>query len=359
MRVSVVDPRELGTAEQARWRVLQEASPSLDNPFLSPEFTMTVAGLRSRVRVAVLEEGPDIVGFFPFEEHRLGIGTPVAAGLTDAQGLVLAAGLEIDTKELLRACSLNVYEFDHLVSDQPMLNASHDLHPSPIIDLSGGFEAYSRLLRSRSKTTYKMISAKSRRLERAGTVRHEYGLADQQVLHTLLAWKTDQYRRTSRMDRFARRWIVELVERLLATQAEWFAGVLDMLYLDDRPVAGHFGVRTRTRLAQWFPAYDTAFARFSPGFIQHLAMADKAAASGIRIIDLGRGQKDYKDKLKTGEFHVAEGRVVRPGAVAGMHWVVRTPVRKARQAVLATPPLLKAADHTLKAFGRLRTRWSV
>jgi CelD/BcsL family acetyltransferase involved in cellulose biosynthesis len=359
MRISVVDPRELGMAELARWRALQEASPSLDNPFLSPEFTATVAGFRSRIRVAVLEEGPDIVGFFAFEDHTLGIGTPVAAGLTDAQGLVMAAGLEIDTKELLRACSLNVFEFDHLVSGQPLANAGHDRHPSPVIDLAQGFEAYTRTLLCRPSKTYKATLANSRKLERAGTLRHEYGLTDREVLRVLLGWKTDQYRRTGRMDRFARRWIVELVERLLATRTDGFAGVLDMLYLDDRPVAGHFGLRTRTRLAWWFPAYDTAFAKFSPGRIQHLAMAEKAAASGIRLIDLGRGQEEYKDKLKTGEFHVAEGRVVQSGVVAGMHWVVRAPVRKARQAVLDSPPLRKVAAHTLKAFSRFRPRWSL
>lgn len=359
MRISVVDPRELGRAEQTRWRALQEASQSLDNPFLSPEFTMTVAGLRRRVRVAVLQEGPDIVGFFPFEQHTLGIGTPVAAGLSDAQGLVLAAGLEIDTKELLRACRLNVFEFDHLVSGQPLLNLDHDRHPSPVIDLLGGFDAYTRTLLRHASKTYKTTLAKSRKLERTGTLRHEYGLTDQQVLHTLLAWKTDQYRRTGCMDRFARRWIVDLVERLLATQSEGFAGVLDMLYLEDRPVAGHFGMRTRTRLVGWFPAYDPAFAKYSPGLIQHLAMAEKAAASGIQLIDLGRGQKEYKDKLKTGEFQVAEGRVAQPGAVAGVHWVVRVPVRKARRTVHATPPLQKAAQHTLKTLGHFRTRWGV
>jgi CelD/BcsL family acetyltransferase involved in cellulose biosynthesis len=359
MRISVVDPRELSTAQQARWRALQDASPPLDNPFLSPEFTMAVAGLRSRVRVAVLEEGPDIVGFLPFEKHRLGIGMPVAAGLSDAQGLVSIPDLEINTKELLRACGLRVFEFDHLVSGQSLLNASHDLYPSPIIDLSEGFEAYTQTLLRHASKTYKTTLAKSRKLERAGTLRHEYGLTGREVLHTLLAWKTEQYRRTGRTDRFARRWIVELVERILATQTSSFAGVLDMLYLEDRPIAGHFGMRTRTRLVGWFPAYDTAFAKYSPGLIQHLAMAEKAAASGIRLIDLGRGQKEYKDKLKTGELLVAEGRVVRPGAVAGMHWIVRAPVRKARRMVLATPPLLKAADHTLKVIGRLRTRWSV
>jgi CelD/BcsL family acetyltransferase involved in cellulose biosynthesis len=73
MRISVIEPRELGMAELARWRALQEASPSLDDPFLSPEFTATAAGFRSRVRVAVLGERPDILGFFPFGDHTLGM----------------------------------------------------------------------------------------------------------------------------------------------------------------------------------------------------------------------------------------------------------------------------------------------
>lgn len=355
MHVTLAHPKELGEAEVARWRTLQEADPAFDNPFLSPEFTLTVGELRDHVRVAVIHEGPDIVGFFPFERHPLGIGRPVAAGLTDAQGMIYVKDLELDPRLLLRGCGLSVYEFDHLVMGQPMLAVRHATYPSPIIDLREGYRPYTAYLQQNSGKTYKTTLAKSRKLGRdAGEVRHEYEITDLAPLRTLLAWKTDQYRRTGRTDRFAHQWIVELVERLLATRTDSFAGVLDMVYAGDRPVAGHFGVRTRTTLAGWFPAYDTAFAKYSPGLIQHLAMAEKAAEAGIQVIDMGRGDKEYKEKLKNGELRVAEGRVARPGAAAGVHWMVRVPVRKARATVLANPLLHRTADRALKTYGRLR-----
>ncbi|MCK2212519.1 GNAT family N-acetyltransferase [Actinomadura sp. ATCC 31491] len=340
----------------SRWRALQESDPAFDNPFLSPEFTLTVGELRDLVQVAVLYDGPEIVGFFPFERHPMGIGKPVAAGLTDAQGLVHVKDLEIDARRLIKDCGLAVYEFDHLVSGQPLMGPRSERFPSPIIDLRDGYERYTAFLKDNSGKTYKSTLAKSRKLEReAGTLRHEYAVTSLEPLRTLLGWKTDQYRRTGRTDRFAHQWIVELVERLLATQTDSFAGVLDMVYAGDRPVAGHFGVRTRTTLAGWFPAYDTAFAKYSPGLIQHLAMAEKAAAAGIEVIDMGRGQKEYKDKLKTGELEVAEGRVARASAAAGVHWMMRVPVRKTRATVMANPLLLKTADKALKTYGRFRT----
>lgn len=356
MRVTLALPRELGQSEVCRWRALQEADAAFDNPFLSPEFTLTVGELRDDVRVAVLYDGSDIVGFFPFERHPMGIGKPVAAGLTDAQGLVHVKDYEIDPRRLIKGCGLSVYEFDHLVSGQPLLGAHHERHASPIIDLRDGWERYTESLRQHSGKTYKTTLAKSRKLQREmGAMRHDYATTDLAPLRTLLGWKTDQYRRTGRTDRFAHKWIVELVERLLATQTESFAGVLDMIYVDEHPVAGHFGLRTRTTLVGWFPAYDTQFAKYSPGLIHHLAMAERAAESGIEIIDMGRGQKEYKDKLKNGDLEVAEGRVARIGAAAGVHWVMRVPVRKTRATVMANPLLLKTADKALKTYGRLRT----
>ncbi|MGW3348103.1 GNAT family N-acetyltransferase [Nonomuraea rubra] len=356
MHVTLALPRELGEPEVCRWRALQEADTAFDNPFLSPEFTLTVGELRDVVRVAVIHDGPEIVGFFPFERHPLGIGKPVAAGLTDAQGLVHAKDVRIHPQWLLKQCGLAVYEFDHLVAGQPLLGARHERYPSPIIDLRDGWDNYTESLRRHSGKTYKSTLAKSRKLQReAGPLRHDYATTEVEPLRTLLGWKTDQYRRTGRADRFAHPWIVELVERLLTTQSDSFAGVLDMVYVDGSPVAGHFGLRTRTTLAGWFPAYDTRFAKYSPGLIHHLAMAEQAAKSGIEVIDMGRGQKEYKDKLKNGELEVAEGRVARLGPTAGVHWVMRVPVRKTRATVMANPLLLKTADKTLKTYGRLRT----
>jgi CelD/BcsL family acetyltransferase involved in cellulose biosynthesis len=355
MRVTLVHPRELGESEISRWQALQEADPAFDNPFLSPEFTTSVGALREHVRVAVMEDSSGPVGFFPFERHALGVGRPVAAGLTDAQGLVYAADLEIDPVRLIRACGLRVFEFDHLMAGQPLEASPVRRFPSPIIDLRDGHDAYTAHLRANSAKTYKSTLAKARRLGRdAGPVRHEYASAALGPLRTLLGWKTGQYRRTGRPDRFAHRWIRELVERLLAIRSGGFAGVLDMVYAGERPVAGHFGLRTRTTLVGWFPAYDPDYARYSPGLIHHLALAEAAAGDGIAVINLGRGEKEYKDKLKNGSYQVSEGRIARPGAAAGLHWVLRVPVRRTRAAVLAHPLLHRAADRTFKAVGRMR-----
>ncbi|MFD2349449.1 hypothetical protein ACFSTC_08795 [Nonomuraea ferruginea] len=64
VKISVVRPRELGGPERARWRELQKADPSLDNPFLSVEFALAMDQLRDYVRVAVIENEDRIVGFF-------------------------------------------------------------------------------------------------------------------------------------------------------------------------------------------------------------------------------------------------------------------------------------------------------
>lgn len=358
VQISVVRPSELGPAELARWRKFQDADPEQDNPFLSSEFVTAVAELRPQVRVAVIEDGSGVAGFFPYERHGLGIGKPVAAGLTDLQGMVYATGLELDAAWLLRATGLAAWEFDHLHVGQPMFARHHaSRHPSPIIELDQGYDAYLAGLRRRSPTTHRMTRYKRNRLGREiGEVRHEAESPDTAALRELLRWKSLQYRRTGRTDRFASPWIVELVERLHAVRTEHFAGCLSLLRAGDEVVAGHFGLRTASQLCTWFPAYDTRFGKYSPGLLQHLGMVEDFAAMGLRHIDMGRGAKDYKESLKTRDLQVAEGRVARATPAAAAHWVLRVPVRRLRNAVLARPYLRDPADRMLKAYGRLVRR---
>ena len=77
MRISISRPGDLGEPEVTRWRELQVATPSLDNPFLSVEFALAMGRLRNYVRVAVIEDDHRIVGFLPFERHSFGIGKPL------------------------------------------------------------------------------------------------------------------------------------------------------------------------------------------------------------------------------------------------------------------------------------------
>lgn len=74
--------------------------------------SVAVDKFRSDARVAVLTDGPDIAGFFPFQRRRLGVGAPIGAGMTGCQGLIHAPAAEWDARELLRACQLSVWQFD-------------------------------------------------------------------------------------------------------------------------------------------------------------------------------------------------------------------------------------------------------
>ncbi|MCZ9338493.1 GNAT family N-acetyltransferase, partial [Streptomyces sp. TRM76130] len=87
--------------------------------------------------------------------------------------------------------------------------------------------------------------AKERRLGRqVGDVRFVFDERDPAALRTLMAWKSAQYRRTGRRDRFAQRWITGLVGRLAGTRAPECTGTLSVLYADGQPVAAHFGLRS-------------------------------------------------------------------------------------------------------------------
>jgi CelD/BcsL family acetyltransferase involved in cellulose biosynthesis len=360
----VLRPAELTEADRAAWTGLQSrawvcGSPSLANPFLSPEFTLAVDRFRRGVRVAVVyEDGAPTVpaAFFPFQRTALGVGRAVGLGLSDCQGLVHRPGFQWDARELLRACRLAIWEFDHLLEgEKPFEIGATGWHPSPVIDVEQGYQAYLAYLRAHAPKFVRTTLAKVRKLDRdAGGLRYVHDERDPTVLRTLMAWKSAQYRRTGRSDRFARPWIVRLVEHLFHTRGPRFAGQLSVLYAGGRPVAAHFGLRSERVLACWFPAYDSAFGKYSPGLALHLRMAEAAAANGISYLDLGRGEKEYKESLKTRELSVSEGWVTRRHPVAIGHLVRRAPVRAARNAVLARPQLLCHADQLLKRLGRLR-----
>ena len=227
MPIAVVHPSELGATELATWRGFQAANPALRNPFLAPEFTLAVGRLRPPARVAVLSDGSRITGFFPFERRRLGYGEPIAAGLTDCQGLVHAPDTDWDPQQLLRACDLSVWTFDHLVDGQKPFEPYQLLRaPSQIMDLEQGYEAYVATLRSRSPQLIRNIAYKRRKLAReVGEVRFVYDSRDHAALRTVRSWKSDQYRRTGRSDRFTWPGVAELVEDLLDTRASAFRGV--------------------------------------------------------------------------------------------------------------------------------------
>ena len=136
---------------------------------------------------------------------------------------------------------------------------------------------------------------------------------DAAVLDTLFAWKSAQYRQTGVWDRFDQPWIVDVVRALAATTSDGLTGVLSTLRAGDHLVAVHFGLLGRDRLIWWFPAYDATYGSYSPGLILLLDLVSEAAARGLALVDLGRGEHHYKLRVANGAYDVAEGSVPAAG----------------------------------------------
>jgi CelD/BcsL family acetyltransferase involved in cellulose biosynthesis len=363
LKTTVIRPDELGASEVTAWRTFQRGSSSLAAPFLSPEFTIAVGRHRPRSRVAVLSDGNEIVGFFPFEQGRLGCGTPVGAGMANGQGLVHAPGLDWDAAELLRSCGLAVWQFDHLVDGQQPFERYQGLRAaSPIMDLSDGFNAYlDGLVHSRSRRN--LLRQERRLIRREGETQVIFGSQDRHLLHTLMRWKSAQFLRTGLYDLFARPWIVGLLEELLEPANGGAGGTMSALQVGDEVVAINYVLRDHGVASGWFMAYDPRYAMYSPGLILLLRTAEKAAAAGISRIDMGKGDTEYKQFLKSRDMFVGEGMVVRRSPTAALHSIRLGSRARLRSYVKGNPALsrlgnavYKQSGHIDAAIRRARTR---
>jgi CelD/BcsL family acetyltransferase involved in cellulose biosynthesis len=294
----------------------------------------------------VIEEAGEPVGFFPFQRRKARTGVPVAAPLNDFQAVIGRPGLEYDADELVRTCGLSVWTFDHLVSPHASFQP-HVWHvaPSPLMDLSQGFDAY---LRSREEAGCEDWGQAKKKAKKAanqvGPIRFEVHTDDAAVFRALAQWKGKQYVRTKQPNLFTVPWVVAFLEGIRRRRDAEFAGLLSALYFGDQLAAVHFGMRCRDVLHLWFPTFAPELARYSPGTIFFFEIAKAAAEAGIRRIDLGKGPERFKVSLMSGSVPVAEGAVdfrtitrnvlrLRRGVSRLMRLpVIGTPVRMAAQA---------------------------
>lgn len=317
MQVKLTTPTQLSPVEIAAWANFQEQSPEFDSPYFRPEFAQAVAVVRKDVEVAVLLDDGTPVGFLPFQRVGAHGATPVGGRLSDYQAVIGRPGLEFDAKELLRACELTVFDFDHMLTTQKSFEPYHQfIDRSPYLDLSKGFDAYRRSLRSSARATMLDTFRLSRKLEReVASPRCEMFSKDAVAFDALLRWKSEQYRVTNVTNVFSFPWTIDLLREIWKRQSASLQGVLSVLYAGNRTVAAHFGMRSGNVLHWWFPAYDREFANYGPGRVLLAMVSQQCDSNGIAKIDLGRGVATYKSLVMSGTTDIAVGSVdLRPVA---------------------------------------------
>jgi CelD/BcsL family acetyltransferase involved in cellulose biosynthesis len=314
MKVTLVPGRELSSDLIRAWAEIQQANPTLASPYFHPEFTRVIAAVREDVEVAVIEDGAQVVAFFPFQRANVSVGEPVGGDISDYQGLICAPDFACDPHELMQQCRLAAWNFHHLLTSQSSFTAFHHyIELSPQLDLSKGYESYVRERRLCGSEQIKKSGNFMRRIERdIGPLRFVADSTDAASLESVLAWKSLQYIQTGKPDLFAPVWIREAVQRIFMMRTDGCCGILSLLYAGDRLMAGHFGIRSRHTWHYWFPSYNKAAAKYSPGMILLLKIAEHAPKIGVSIIDLGKGMSPYKVRLMNSSSMVASGRLESP-----------------------------------------------
>ena len=348
MNIDVIHANQLTADYIKAWSDLQRTDSRIDNPFFRPEFTQLVARVCDNVEVAVLKENGKLVGFFPFQRERGAVGHPVGWRLSDMNGCIVDHGIKWSVEEVLKSAGLLTWHFDHLLASQKQFQSYHAfVEDSPYIDLSAGYEAYQNERRRSGSSTISQAMRKSRKIEKElGPLHFERHTTEPQVLEALVEWKRHHIARRRYLDIFKFQWVIELLQKIARSKLNGFSGILSGLYAGDRLIAVHLGIRSYHVISSLIPTFDPAFSKYSPGIILHLELAKKAAESGVKRIDLGRGYNQMKASLMSGAIPVAIGSVeLRP-----INRVLRTGWYGARELVHSTP--LRGVP--LRMYRRLR-----
>jgi CelD/BcsL family acetyltransferase involved in cellulose biosynthesis len=310
MNIRVVKPSELTPDNIDRWRTYQRQSAVLSNPFFSPQYVEAVGQVQPGVRVGIVENENEIVGFFPFQLAARNIADQVGLRLCDLSGPILKTDVVVNPESLVRGCRLAGWHFQNLVQSGSMQPYQWAQAESPFLDLTGGFDSYKRDRKEAGSALFEELARKSRKLHReAGALRFEFHTGEQAVFDQLMKWKAAQRAETKTFNVLTMHWARALLNKIRDIQTAEFAGVLSVLYAGDQMAAVHLGMRSRNVFHYWIPAYNPELAKYSPGAILLLEMAMTASATGVTRIDLGTGNEKYKQRFKSGSLTLSFGSV--------------------------------------------------
>lgn len=349
-RIEVISANELEPGLEAAWRGFQVADPDLRSPFFSPEFCRIVAGVRDDVRIGVISDDGGLAGFLPVHHQRYGRLAPLAGEISDYHGIIGARAAAVPPGALLAAFRAQAFDFNHVPATQTGFCSHAYLHTdSPLVDLSGGYEAW-RLARREAVKSMRALDRKGRKLAReVGPLRFVANEPDPGVWQTLLDWKRASLAAIGVKFILDRPWAAGVIDAVRHSDTPSFGGLTSALWAGDELVAATFSMRTDTTGHSWFPSYNHTHARASPGLLLLQEVLRAAADLGLTEYDLGRGGEKYKQEFASGARDLCEGSLERPLAPLGLP----RRLRKAAQAMAGHARKPEVAETVRRAGNRL------
>jgi CelD/BcsL family acetyltransferase involved in cellulose biosynthesis len=318
MKASLVTPQELDAGCIRRWEQLRATNSLYASPFYSPHFALAVGEVRRDAQVAIFEQDGRIVGFLPFHRVRGRIAKPIGGHLNDYHGAILEPGLALADPGLLQAAGLDAYDFDHLpLQFGGGLQSADASQVSPQMDLRTGYEDCIAGKGDSWKRGQRDMSRKLRKMAREiGPIRFEFSSESSEMFDMHAEMRNTLYRRMGLRTDYCVGWEGEVLRGLRNAESPDFRSALSVFFAGSRPVAAHFGIISCGVLHWWFPAYDLAVQRYSPGLqlIDHCAR--QAAAEEISMIDFGKGDDRYKALFADRSVPMLKGSACHRGSFA-------------------------------------------
>lgn len=311
LTIAVMRPAELSAEARGLWAAFRAAEPAFQRPYFDLRYVLAASESAPGAAVAVISRAGRIVGFLPFQKRGRLI-QPIAAPLTDYHGLLSAPDAQIDLQAVTAGLGARRFRFSGLVArERPTPNAV--VLQSMVADLSAGLDPY---LKRRGCDFLKDKRRRARRLAEAhGPLEFAFGPRSQDALDFIIRLKRSQIRRTNQHDIFSSAWVIRLLRRLEAMEEPDFGLRFATLRVGGQLIAAEVGLRSGDAYHLWFPVYDPAFARYSPGALLTLETARAAVGQGISLIDFGAAGEEYKSDFADPGDQVFEGDVTTGGLV--------------------------------------------
>jgi CelD/BcsL family acetyltransferase involved in cellulose biosynthesis len=310
LKIEVVKADQLTVADRVLWRAMVEANPDLASPYFRWEFTEIAARISPDAAVAIFSRGGRTIGYFPHQRRGSAI-QPLGAPMNDYHGVIAMPG---EAPSLATVAAL---------LNAPRLNVSAWVGPSGAgeprdtlmtVTPEEGFDVWYAERRQTWGKYFKDKERARRSLEtELGPIRVERGLKDPELLDHLIQLKRDQYARTGRHDIFACGWTRDLLHALMASEHEDFGASMAVLWAGDRLTAIEYSLHAGDRYHFWFPAYEPALARCSPGILLTMDTMRLGCDAGFRVFDFGFGGEGYKKYFCNATQTVREAVILKPG----------------------------------------------
>lgn len=288
---------QLSADERDGWTAMVAGRESLWSPYFQLEYIDAMQALSDRVRVVVAREAGAPVAFLPYLPVVMGYAQPVGGPVCDTHGVIAADPAHADVEAMFEAAGVSLFGFHGVPADQAGFETGVRYRYDCLsADLSAGYQAwYDRESENGTKKSFKRLARDTRMIERDyGPLRFELNDASERAFETLIAWKRDQYRRSRYFDVFSVPWTEKLLRMLWARQEGPLQGRLSTLYAGDRLLAAHFGMQGARAANHWIPAYDPDHAKWGPGKTLTDMLYRAWAEEGVRRVDLGGGESEFK-----------------------------------------------------------------